>query len=103
MMNNNMIIPRDLKKIERQLERSLQPVKPPAMFVKELRGRLDAEMLKKQKSKKVKVGLLIAGGVVGGVALLITLIRSLTSWDQLSAAVSRVIPRIKKREQAASV
>lgn len=102
-MNNEVKLPRDLKKIENRLQQALQPVRPPAMFVKDLRARLDREMLRKQKSRKVRSGLLIVGGVLGGAALLVTLIRSLTSWEKVGESVSRYLPRLRKREPATSI
>ena len=102
-MNNEIGLPKDLKRIEKRLQEALQPIQPPALFVKDLRSKLDQEMRRKRNSKKVRVGLLIAGGVVGLTALAITLIRSLTSWEKISDSISRIIPRQRKREGAASI
>lgn len=101
-MNTEQKLPRDLRKIEKRLQETLQPVSPPAAFVQDLRGRLDQEMVKKQKSKKVTSGLLIAGGLLGVTALVVTVIRSLTSWEEMSAAISKYIPLPRKREQVAA-
>jgi len=102
-MNTEQKLPLELKKIENRLQTVLHPVTPPAAFVQDLRERLDQEMIKKQKSKKVTSGLLIAGGVLGVAALLIAVIRSLTSWDKLGESISKNIPGLRKREPAASM
>jgi predicted PurR-regulated permease PerM len=102
-MNNQQKLPRDLRRIEGRLQQALRPVTPPAAFVEDLRERLDQEMAKKQKTRKVTSGLLIAGGVLGVVALLITVIRSLTSWEKMAASIAKYLPRQRKREQVASV
>jgi hypothetical protein len=101
-MNTEQKLPRDLRRIENRLQKALQPVTPPAAFVQDLRGRLDQEMVKKQKSKKVTSGLLIAGGLLGMVALVVTIIRSLTSWDKVAASLSKILPLPRKREQLAA-
>lgn len=97
------MLPKELRSIENRLQTVLHPVTPSAAFVADLRGMLDEEMVRKQKSKKVRIGLLIAGGILGAAALLITIIRSLTSWEKLSAAVARSMPKFRKREGAASI
>lgn len=102
-MNIEQNLPRELKRIENRLQEVLQPITPPAAFVQDLRGRLDEEMTRKQKSRKVTSGLLIAGGVLGAAALLITVIRSLTSWEKTAAAISKNLPWMRKREPVASV
>ena len=102
-MNTEQKLPRDLKRIENRLQEVLQPITPPAAFVQDLRGRLDQEMVKKHKSRKVTSGLLIAGGVLGAAALLITLIRSLTSWEKMAGSISKNLPWMRKREPVASV
>jgi len=93
----------DLKRIENKLVEALQPIKPPAAFVADLRERLDQEMAKKTKNRKVRNRLLVAGGLLGLVALVITVIRKLTSWEKLGASFTKYLPRIRKREQAASI
>jgi predicted PurR-regulated permease PerM len=102
-MNTEQKLSRDLIKIENRIQEVLQPITPPAIFVEDLRERLNVEMVKKQKSKKVTSGLLIAGGVLGLAALLITVIRTLTSWEKMAAAISKYLPKMRKREQAVSV
>ena len=94
---------KDLLKIESKLKGALQPVNPPADFVSDLRFQLDQEMVKKNKSKKVKNGLLLAGGVVGIAVMMITLIRSLIALPGVFKSIIEKFPRIKKREQAASI
>ena len=93
---------RDLKRIENKLVEVFQPINPPAAFVADLRDRLDQEMIKKNKSRKVRNRLLVAGGLLGLVALVVTVIRKLTSWEKLAASFMKNLPRIRKREQAAS-
>ncbi len=102
-MESEQKLPRELIRIERRLEDVLQPITPPAAFVRELQGRLDQEMVKKHKTRKVKNNLLIAGGVLGAAALLITVIRALTSWEKIAASIAKYLPRMGKREQAASI
>ena len=98
-----MYLSRDLRKIEKRLQQALQPIKPPALFVADLRERLDQEMAKKAKTRKVRNGLLVAGSVVGLAALLITVIRKLTTWEKPSVSIPRTFLRFRKREQAAPV
>lgn len=102
-MNTEKLLSRDLRKIESRLQETLQPIKPPAVFVADLRERLDQEMIKKTKTRKVRNGLLVAGGVVGLVALIITVIRKLTSWEKQAASITRFLPKFRKREQAISI
>lgn len=103
MSTESMALGKDLRKIESKLQDALQPINPPAAFVSDLRERLDQEMVKKIKARKVRKGLLVAGGVLGLVALIITLIHKLTSWEKLSGSVSKYLPKFRKREQAASI
>ncbi len=102
-MKEKQKLSRDLKLIENRLQEALQPIKPPAAFVADLREKLDQEMIKKAKNRKVRNRLLVAGGVVGLVALIITVIRKLTSWEKLAASSIKLIPRFRKREGAASI
>ena len=102
-MNAQEKLTKDLKNIESRLQDVLQPIKPPAMFVSDLRERLDEEMAKKIKTKKVRTSLLVAGGVVGLVALVITIVNKLTSWEKLTDSITKRLPKIRKREQAASI
>lgn len=94
---------KDLLRIERRLQEVFQPISPRTAFVEELRLRLDQEMVRKTKSKKVKTGLLVAGGIVGLAVMVITLIRSLTTWPSKLQAISKNLPRLRKPEQAASI
>lgn len=102
-MNTEGKLTKDLRNIENRLHEALQPIKPPAVFVSELRERLDQEMVKKMKTKKVRNRLLVAGGVLGIAALIITVIHKITSWDKLAASITRYLPKFRKREQAASI
>ena len=94
---------KDLLRIEGRLQEVLQPVSPRIAFVEELRSRLDQEMVKRTKSKKVKTGLLVVGGIVGLAVMVITLIRSLTTWPAKFQSISKNLPRMPKREQTASI
>ena len=102
-MNAEMNMSRDLSNIEDRLQTALRPIKPPAVFVADLREKLDQEMAKKIKTKKVRTSLLVAGGVVGLVALVITIVNKLTSWEKLTDSITKRLPKIRKREQAASI
>ena len=94
---------RDLRRIESKLKEVFQPVSPPAAFVSDLRMQLDQEMSKKITSKRVKNGLLLAGGVVGIAVMMVTLIRSLIALPGVVKSIIEKFPRLKKREQAASI
>jgi hypothetical protein len=94
---------KDLLRIEGRLQEVFQPISPRISFVEELRLRLDQEMVKKTKSKKVRTGLLVAGGIVGLVVMVITLIRSLTTWPSKFQSISKNLPRLRKSEQTASI
>lgn len=102
-MNTEGMLTKDLRKIENRLKEALKPITPPAVFVSDLRERLDQEMVKKLKTRKVRNRLLVAGGVLGLAALIITIIHKLTSWEKLTPSISRYLPKIRKREQAASI
>ena len=102
-MNAEQKLSRDLRKIEARLQAALKPIKPPAVFVADLRDRLDQEMIKKAKARKVRNGLLVAGGVVGVLALVVTVIRKLTSWEKPASSLPRNFLRLRKREPAASI
>ena len=73
----------DLRKLEKQLMSTLQPVLPRADFVRELGAKLaEKEIITGPKlliSKKVSNGLLVAGCVVGSFIMTITSIRGLIS------------------------
>jgi hypothetical protein len=94
---------KDLLKIENRLKEVLQPVSPSDVFVTDLRFQLDQEMVRKMKSKKVKNGLLLAGGAVGIAVMVITLIRSFIALPGVVKSIVEKLPRLKKREHAASV
>ena len=102
-MNAERTLSKDLKNIENRLQAALRPVNPPAAFVSDLRERLDREMTRKTKTRKVRKGLLVAGGVLGLAALAITIIRKLMSLEKMEASISKYLPKIGKREQAASI
>jgi len=102
-MNAEQNLSRDLRRVENRLQEALRPVTPPAVFVADLRERLDQEMVKKTKTKKVRTGLLVAGGIVGLVALVITIIRKLTTWEKQAISFTKYLPKFRKRQQAASV
>ena len=93
-------LPKELLRVESRLKEVLQPVQPRAGFIEELRIQLDQEMVQKIKSRKVKTGLLVAGGIVGVAVMLITLIRSIMTWP---STVQAITEKFRKREQAASV
>lgn len=94
---------KDLLRIEGRLQEVFQPISPRIAFVEDLRSRLDHEMAKKTKSKKVKTGLLVAGGIVGLAVMVVTLIRSLTTWPDKFQSISKSLPRLRKPEQATSI
>ena len=94
---------KDLLKIEGQLQEVLQPISPRTEFVDDLRSRLDQAMIKKTTTKKVKIGLLVAGGIVGLAVMVISIIRSLTDRDNIFQSISKGFARLRKREQAVSV
>ena len=96
-------LPNDLLRIEGQLQEVLQPISPRTEFVDDLRSRLDQAMIKKTTTKRVKVGLLVAGGIVGLAVMVISIIRSLTDRDNIFQAISNGFARLRKREQAVSV
>ena len=94
---------KDLLRIEGRLQEGFQPISPRISFVEDLRSRLDQEMAKRTKSKKVKTGLLVAGGIVGLAVMVVTLIRSITTWPAKFQSISKSLPRLRKPEQAASI
>jgi tetrahydromethanopterin S-methyltransferase subunit A len=93
-------LPKDLLRVESRLKEVLQPVTPELVFVEDLRSRLDQEMINKVKTKKVRTGLMVAGGIVGAVVMVITVIRSIMTWPSV---VQSIGDRFKKREQPASI
>ena len=103
MMSKQNNLSRDLLRIEGRLKEVLQPVRPRSEFVEELRTQLDQEMVRKTKTKKVKNGLLVAGGVVGLAVMVISLIRSLTSIPSVYESITKSLSKLKKREQTASI
>ncbi len=98
-----MKMTRDLIKIESRLKQVLKPVTPDMDFVTGLRSKLDEEMIKRTKAKKVQTGLLVAGGIVSLAVMVVTIIRSLTTWPEKVKAISKNFPKLRKRQQAASV
>ena len=99
-MNSRKTLPRDLLRVEKRLLKVLQPVEPDMAFVNDLRAQLDLEMAVKIKNRKVRTGLLVAGGIVGVVVMYVTLIRSIMNWP---AAVQALAQKFRKREQPASI
>ncbi len=99
-MRTKNSLPKELLRVESRLNEVLQPVQPRVGFVEELRIQLDQEMVQKMKSKKVKTGLMIAGGIVGVAVMVITLIRTIMNWPN---AVQAITEKFSKREQTASV
>ena len=91
-----------LKKIEARLDREMQPVAPRPAFVAQLGDQLREEMTRKTKAKQVRKGILVAGGIVGGLVMVITLIRTLMSWDGFSEFMSGIFSRRKEKHQTAS-
>jgi len=94
-----MKMTRDLLKIESRLKDVLKPVTPRADFVIELQNKLDQEMIKRMKTKKVQTGLLVAGGIVSLAVMIVTIIRSLTAWPGIIQGISKNLPKIRKRQQ----
>jgi len=98
-----MKITKDLLRIENRLKDVLSPVTPRADFVVELQNKLDQEMIKRMKAKKVQTGLLVAGGIVSLAVMVITIIRSLTAWPGIIQGISKNLPKMRKRQQVVSV
>ncbi|MCJ7735345.1 MAG: hypothetical protein MUP11_12460 [Anaerolineales bacterium] len=98
-----MTLSKDLLRVENRLREVLEPIRPRHEFVQELRSRLDQEMVKKVKNKKMQTGLLVAGGIVGLAVMVISLIRSLTTWDKKFQNITKSLPKIRKREPVASI
>ncbi len=94
-----MKMTKELLRIESRLNDVLKPVTPRADFVTELQDKLDQEMGKRMKSKKVQTGLLVAGGIVSLAVMVITIIRSLTSWPGIIQGISKNMPKMRKRQQ----
>ena len=100
MRTNNKKLTKELLRIEGRLKEVLQPVQPRSGFVEELRIQLDEEMAQNMKSRKVKTGLIVAGGIVGVAVMMITLIRSIMTWPSV---IHSITDKFRKREQAVSV
>lgn len=97
-----MKMTKDLLRIESRLEEVLKPVTPRADFVAELQNKLELEMARRKKTKKVQTGLLVAGGIVSLTVMVITVIRSLTAWPNVIKGISKKLPKLQKRQQVAS-
>jgi tetrahydromethanopterin S-methyltransferase subunit A len=93
-------LPKELLRIEGRLNKVLVPVTPDLSFVEDLRDQLNLEMINKTKSKKVRTGLLVAGGIVGAIVMVITVIRSIMNWPNVIQSIGE---RFRKREQIASI
>jgi hypothetical protein len=102
-MEKGMKMTRDLVKIENRLKDVLRPVTPNADFVIELQHRLDQEMVKRMKTKKVQTGLLVAGGIVSLAVMVITIVRSLTNWQGKIKSFAKNLPKLRKRQPVVSV
>ncbi len=102
-MEKGMKMTRNLLKIESRLKDVLKPVTPSMEFVTELRSRQDEEMVKRVKTKKMQTGLLVAGGIVSLAVMVITIIRSLTTWPDIIKSISKSLQKPRKRQQAASI
>jgi len=98
-----MKMTKDLLRIESRLKDVLKPVTPRAEFVTELQNKLDQEIVKRVKTKKVQTGILVAGGIVSLAVMVITIIRSLTAWPGIIKGISQKLPKMQKRQQALSV
>ena len=96
-------LPKDLLRIEKRLQAVLQPIQPPALFVKRLRMQLDQEMDRKITRGKMQTGLLVAGGLVSLIVLIVSLVRSLMTWPKVIESLTRRMPKVRKREGAASI
>ncbi len=94
---------RNLRRVEKKLESALQPVEPNPAFVSDLRLRIEKAGEHRVRIKKVKKGLWIAGGVVGALVMIVTIIRSLTSWDELVGNISNFFSKKDRKHQTASV
>lgn len=98
-----MKMTKDLLRIENRLKDVFSPVTPRADFVAELQNKLDQEMVARMKTKKVQTSLLVAGGIVSLAVMVITIIRSLTALPGIIEGISKNLPKLRKRQQAASV
>jgi hypothetical protein len=94
---------RSLRGVEKKLESAFQPVEPNPAFVSDLRLRIEKAVEHRVRIKKVKKGLWIAGGVVGALVMIVTIIRSLTSWEEIAQSVSNVFSKEDREHQTASV
>lgn len=94
---------RSLKVVDKKLRATLRPVDPDPGFVSDLKFQLAEAMDRRKRASKVKKGILVAGGVVGVILMIVTIIRTLTSWDELAGAVSKLLSRKDRERQTASV
>ncbi len=92
-----------MRKVDRKLARHFTPVKPDPAFVSDLRLELDGAMHRRVRVRKMKKGILVAGGIVGAAVMIVTIIRSLTSWEEFTQTVSKLLSRKEREHQAASV
>lgn len=84
------------------MQETLTPVEPRESFVRELEDQLILTMGRKTKVKQVRKGILVAGGVLGGAVMIVTIIKSLTSWEGFADSLSALINRQKEEHQTAS-
>lgn len=95
-------LPDDLKRIEYRMKEAMPRVTPRPAFIRDLRKKLDAQVLASRKQETLKKGLLVAGGLVGAVVMVVAIIRSLTSWKKMVETISTWYARQDKKRQAAS-
>lgn len=93
---------RSLRKVDRKLQKHLTPVQPDPAFVSQLRLQLDEAMERRVRVSKMKKGILVAGGIVGAVVMIVTIIRSLTSWDEFTKTIAKLLSRKERKHQTAS-
>ena len=91
-----------LQEMEDRLAQEMQPVTPRPAFVTQLGDQLRVEMERKSKFKQVRKGILVAGGILGGLVMIATLIKTLTSWDGFTDFMSGIVSRQKEKHQTAS-
>lgn len=94
---------RSMRKVDRKLATHFKPVKPDPAFVADLRLELDDAMHRRIRVNKMKKGILVAGGIVGAAVMIVTIVRSLTSWEEFTQTVSKLLSGKEREHQTASV
>ncbi|MFO8036955.1 MAG: hypothetical protein R6U57_10055 [Anaerolineales bacterium] len=94
---------RSLRNVEKKLAAALQPVEPNPTFISNLRLQIEEAGQHRARIKKVKKGILVAGGIVGILVMIITIIRSLTSWEKVTQSISKLISKEDREHQTASI